>query len=125
MVVSSDHYRSALVRDCLEQAGYRVWLAETAQSLALAISAIKPDLLLLDWKLPDQNSLALIRDLRSDRQAAGLLIILWGTDMKEEDIMLGLEAGADMCLREPFHPQVLVARVRAVLRRSQAAGSGS
>jgi two-component system phosphate regulon response regulator PhoB len=124
MVVSPDRYRSKIVCECLWQAGYQVQPIETGGDALEAIAHKKPDLLLIEWELPDLNSLAVIRSLRRSEQAERLPIILWGANMGEEDIMKGLEAGADLCLNEAFHPQVWVARVRALLRRSRSRGQG-
>jgi PleD family two-component response regulator len=120
MVISSRQDHCKLISDCLEQAGYQVRIAHLGYTALDMLRHEKPDLMLLDWKLPDLSGLAVIRSVRSDRQNANLLIILEGMDMKEEDVMLGLEVGADMCLKEPFHPKVIVARIRALLRRCYA-----
>jgi two-component system phosphate regulon response regulator PhoB len=106
--------------DCFERAGYQVLIANLGYTALATIHDKKPDLMLLDWKLPDLSGLAMIRSIRSDKQIANLLIVLEGMDMKEEDVMLGLEVGADLCLKEPFHPKVIVARIRALLRRCYA-----
>jgi DNA-binding response OmpR family regulator len=85
------------------------------------IRAEKPALVVLDIELPDFNSLAIVRSLRSDGVSDLMPVILIGANMKEEDILIGLEAGADLCLLETFHPQVFVARVRSLLRRLELA----
>jgi DNA-binding response OmpR family regulator len=83
------------------------------------IQAEKPTLIILDEELPDYNSLAIIRSLRSDGMNDSLFVILMGSNMREEDVLIGLEVGADLCLLETFHPQVFVARVRSLLRRTE------
>jgi DNA-binding response OmpR family regulator len=79
----------------------------------------RPVLVILDFELPDYNSMAIIRSLRSESLNHHIPIILVGSTMQEEDALIGLEVGADLCLLETFHPQVFVARVRSLLRRTE------
>lgn len=79
----------------------------------------KPFLIILDMELPDYNSLAIIRSLRSEEFSDSTPVILIGSNMREEDVLIGLEVGADLCLLETFHPQLFVARVRSLLRRTE------
>jgi len=96
---------------------HRAWLAEARERLRAAPA---PELLILDIGLPDGNGLDLCRELR-----AGLLkhlpVIMLSARSEEMDRVLGLELGADDYLAKPFSPRELVARVRALLRRAQAA----
>ena len=78
-----------------------------------------PVLIVLDIGLPDYNSLAIIRSLRLQESDHHTPVILLGANMRDEDILIGLEVGADICLKETFHPQVFVARVRSLLRRTE------
>lgn len=117
LVVSPNTDQSNLICASLEKAGYRVVVTSLGHSALGKIHNLRPDLVFLDWRLPDLSGLALIRSIRSDEWAADLPVIVHGLDMCEEDLMMSLEAGADVCLREPFHPEVFVARVRALLRR--------
>lgn len=79
----------------------------------------KPSLIILDIELPDFNSLAIIRSLRSEEFSSHTPVILIGSNLQEEDVLIGLEVGTDLCLLEPFHPQLFVARVRSLLRRAE------
>lgn len=79
----------------------------------------KPFLIILDMELPDYNSLAIIRSLRSEEFSDSTPVILIGSNMREEDVLIGLEVGADLCLLETFHPLLFVARVRSLLRRTE------
>ena len=81
----------------------------------------KPSLVILDIALPGINSLAIVRIIRSEEIRARIPIILIGVNIREEDVLIGLEAGADLCLREAFHPQVFIARVRSLIRRTEPA----
>jgi len=117
LVVSPKSDQTRMICQSLERAGYLVLVTEQGHEALELLHEFSPDLALFDWKLPDLNSLALIRTIRSEEWLANLPIILRGTEMKEDDFILGLEAGADLCLKEPFQAEVFVARVRALLRR--------
>ncbi|KQV53163.1 hypothetical protein ASC95_10380 [Pelomonas sp. Root1217] len=96
---------------------HRAWLAEARERLRAAPA---PELLVLDIGLPDGHGLDLCRELRNG-PLARLPIIVLSARSEEMDRVLGLELGADDYLAKPFSPRELVARVRALLRRAQAA----
>jgi DNA-binding response OmpR family regulator len=99
----------------LEQAGYRASTAGSAQdALALARRA-PPDLILLDIGLPGMDGLEALRQFK---QQASTPVIFVSARRRELDTILGLELGADDYITKPFNPDVLLARVKAVLRRS-------
>ncbi len=120
LVASPNSNQSKLICDCLKKAGYHVVVSDLGQGVLEIIRNQRPDLALLDWKLPDNSILAVIRMIRSDKTLPDLPIILRGSDMKEEDFMMGLEAGADLCLKGPFRSNIFLARVRALIRRYHA-----
>ncbi len=99
---------------------HRAWLAEARERLAQAPA---PELLILDIGLPDGHGLDLCRDLRAGplSHLCRLPVIVLSARSDEMDRVLGLELGADDYLAKPFSPRELVARVRALLRRAQAA----
>ncbi len=105
----------------LQREGYAVehrsWLAEARERLR---GAPAPDLLILDIGLPDGHGLDLCRELRAG-PLKHLPVIVLSARNEEMDRVLGLELGADDYLAKPFSPRELVARVRALLRRAQAA----
>ena len=96
---------------------HRGWLAEARERLRQAPA---PELLILDIGLPDGHGLDLCRELRAGA-LAHLPVIVLSARSEEMDRVLGLELGADDYLAKPFSPRELVARVRALLRRAQAA----
>ncbi len=106
-----------LVRDYLEQAGFRVLTACNADIGLHTLRREKPDLLVLDLGLPDRDGWDLTRQIRSDRQLADLPIIMLTARVDDSDKIVGLELGADDYITKPFNPREVVARVRAVLRR--------
>lgn len=106
-----------MICDCLESAGYRVLATDLGRSALEMIRTRRPDLALVDWKLADLSGLAVTRTIRAEESFSKLPIILRSAEMNELDVEMGLDAGADMCLKEPLHPAEFIARVRAVLRR--------
>jgi len=119
VLVSADVSATKPVRRCLEEAGYKVLHSNLGGNALWIIQTERPALIILDWGLPDVNSLAILRAIRAEEQTANIPVILLGAKMHEEDVLLGLEIGADLCLVEVFHPQVFVARVRSLLRRAE------
>ncbi|OGN94467.1 MAG: hypothetical protein A2Z71_09810 [Chloroflexi bacterium RBG_13_50_21] len=119
LVISADDSMTKSVITCLSHSGYKVLHARRGAGAIDLIQVEKPALIILDMELPDFNSLAIIRSLRSDGLNDKLPVILMGSNMREEDVLIGLEVGADLCLLETFHPPVFVARVRSLLRRTE------
>jgi two-component system phosphate regulon response regulator PhoB len=117
LVVCADEYQARVVRHCLESAGYRTEGAGLGNQVLEKISQVRPALVLLDWQMPDLSGLAILRLIRADVRAAGIPVILMGSQMNEKDRIMALETGADICLAESFQERVIVARVRALLRR--------
>lgn len=106
----------------LEQAGYEWVYAEDVNSARSQLLDHNPDLVLLDWMLPDISGLDFARQLRRDEATRELPVILLTARDGENDKIRGLEVGSDDYITKPFSPRELVARIKAVLRR---AGSGS
>ncbi|MCF6252506.1 MAG: phosphate regulon transcriptional regulator PhoB [Methylococcaceae bacterium] len=118
VVEDEDAIRDMLVM-VLEQSGINVIDVPTAEAaqLSLADNAM-PDLILLDWMLPGISGVELARRLKQDDLFKELPIILLTARGEEEDKVRGLEIGADDYMTKPFSPKELVARIKAVLRRS-------
>lgn len=117
LIVGPSPAQNATVCHCLEQAGFRVLSAGLGQAALNTIRRENIDLVLLEWELPDLTGCVVIRMIRAEERFDRLPIILRGMEMTAADILAGLESGADLCLVEPFHPRLLVARVRSILRR--------
>jgi two-component system alkaline phosphatase synthesis response regulator PhoP len=111
-----------LMRDYLEAAGFRVLTASDAETGFHILVREMPDLLLLDLALPDLDGWELARQIRSDRWVANIPIIMLTARAEETERIIGLELGADDYITKPFNPREVVARVRAVLRRSSTGG---
>lgn len=103
--------------ELLESAGYAVLLARTGyDALALAVSR-KPSLILLDLVLPDIPGEEVCHRLRTHAPTAGIPVIMLTVKGDESDKVLGFETGADDYVTKPFSGQVLLARIKALLRR--------
>ncbi len=119
LLISADTSLSRSVISCLSQTGYKVIHEIKGCGAIDLIHAEKPSLIIIDMILPDYNSLAIIRSLRSEEINTRTPVILMEPNIQEETALIGLEVGADLCLLETFHPQVFVARVRSLLRRTE------
>ena len=118
LIVEDDHDIAALIAHYLEKAGYGSEIvADGAQALATA-KATLPDLVILDLMLPGIDGLEVCRALRLDARTAALPIIMLTARGEESERILGLDSGADDYVVKPFRPNELMARVRALLRRS-------
>lgn len=121
LLVDDEENIRMLVRFNLEKAGYVVVEAADGVTALDAVRTEAPNLVLLDLMLPGLDGLEVCRLLKSKPQTAGLPIIMLTAKSEEIDRVLGLELGADDYLTKPFGQRELVARVKAVLRRSQGA----
>jgi two-component system phosphate regulon response regulator PhoB len=117
LVVEDDPELQEVLKLNLQNAGYRVWRAGTIRQAEALVNTALPQLILLDWMLPDTPGLSFARKLRSEsRTMAVPIILLTGRD-RESDKITGFEAGADDYLIKPFSPRELLARMKAVMRR--------
>ncbi len=99
------------------QAGFVALRASDAEEAWQQIRDYAPDLILLDWMLPNTSGVVLARQLRSEAQTRDIPIIMLTARCDERDKVLGLESGADDYITKPFSPRELMARIRAVMRR--------
>lgn len=121
LVVEDEISISTLLQFNLEQAGFQVVTAMDGKNgLEKAESEI-PDLIILDLMLPEMDGLEVCKELRSKKLNIPILMLTAKDD--EFDKVLGLELGADDYMTKPFSPREVVARVKAILRRTVAAGS--
>jgi two-component system, OmpR family, alkaline phosphatase synthesis response regulator PhoP len=118
LVVDDEPDILELVRYNLAKEGYNVLAAVSGEeALALATSK-QPDLVVLDLMLPEIDGIEVCKRLRQDLRTKNARIVMLTAKGEEADIVAGLEVGADDYIPKPFSPRVLVARVRAILRRS-------
>lgn len=116
LVVDDEPKIVRLARDYLERSNFRVHPAEDGITALAAARQEKPDLVVLDLNLPGMDGLDVCRALRRE---SSVPIIMLTARAEEMDRLIGLELGADDYIVKPFSPRELVARVRAVLRRTQ------
>ena len=120
VLVVEDELRIArLVRDYLEHAGFQVLVAGDGDAAVSSVRGSRPDLVVLDLGLPRRDGLDVIRELR---RTTNVPIVVLTARAEEADRIVGLELGADDYVTKPFSPKELVARVRAVMRRTAAHG---
>ena len=119
LVVDDDRVLADLVVFTLRRAGFEAIVADDSTSALLRWAEDKPDLIILDVNLPGkpglQDGFAICKRIRSE---SDIPIILLTVRDEEEDIVTGLEIGADDYVLKPFSPRQLVARIQAVLRRA-------
>ncbi|MBL7164357.1 MAG: response regulator transcription factor [Anaerolineales bacterium] len=118
LVVDDDREIVRLMRSYLEKAGYAVLSAYDGETALHTLRREKPDLLVLDLMLPDRDGWDVTRIIRGDAHLAALPIIMLTARVEDSDKIVGLEIGADDYITKPFNPREVVARVRALLRRS-------
>ncbi len=116
MVVDDEPKIVQLARDYLEHAGFAVVVAHDGKAALATARAERPDLVVLDLGLPELDGLDVARTLRGESNVP--IVMLTGRS-EESDKLVGLEIGADDYVTKPFSPKELVARVRAVLRRTE------
>jgi len=105
----------------LDLAGFNSVSAETAHEAHVSIVDRRPDLVLLDWMLPGGSGIELARRLKRDELTASLPIIMLTAKTSEDNKVQGLDVGVDDYVTKPFSPRELVARIKAVLRRTTGA----
>jgi DNA-binding response OmpR family regulator len=114
LLVEDDDRLAALIKDYLDQQGYDVSIERRGDTAAARIRSDNPDLVILDLMLPGKDGLAVCRSVRGDFRGPILILTAREDDM---DQVAGLEMGADDYVKKPVEPRVLLARIRALLRR--------
>jgi two-component system phosphate regulon response regulator PhoB len=124
LVVEDEPAIQELVSFSCASNGYKVRRADSVRAAREAIRQELPDLVILDWMLPDRPGIDLLRDLRGEDRTRDLPVILLTAKGAESDKVAGLDAGADDYVVKPFSPRELISRVRAVFRRRAPQHSG-
>jgi two-component system phosphate regulon response regulator PhoB len=121
LVVEDERPIREMIAFGLRRAGFEVREAADARSGRAEVANKLPDLLLVDWMLPDTSGLEFTRALKRDRETRELPVIMLTARAEEGDKVAGLEGGADDYITKPFSPRELLARINAVLRRATSA----
>ncbi|MBD2779550.1 phosphate regulon transcriptional regulator PhoB [Xenorhabdus sp. 42] len=108
----------------LEKNGYQAVEAENYDAAISRLSEPYPDLVLLDWMLPGGSGVQIIKQMKRDNDTKMIPVIMVTARAEEDDRVCGLDAGADDYITKPFSPKELIARVKAVLRRTSLEKSG-
>jgi two-component system phosphate regulon response regulator PhoB len=124
LVVEDEQAIREMIGFALRKADLCVDEAGDAEQALVVVASNPPDLVLLDWMLPGMSGVDLARRLRREDVTAKLPIIMLTARVGESDRVRGLEVGADDYITKPFSPRELVARIHAVLRRTQTAVEG-
>lgn len=119
LVVDDEEDILELIRYNVAKEGYHVDCAATGEEALKKASAEPPDVMLLDLMLPGIDGLDVCRRLKANPQTAGVRIIMATARVEDADIVSGLELGADDYITKPFSPRVVLARIKAVLRRNR------
>ncbi len=120
LVVDDEHDLLELVRYNLAREGYHVSCVDSGEKALEEIRTKSPDLVILDIMLPGVDGLDVCRLVKSSLATAHVPILMLSAKSEDSDLVAGLELGADDYLTKPFSPRVLIARVKAILRKSQA-----
>jgi two-component system phosphate regulon response regulator PhoB len=124
LIVEDERPIREMIAFGLRRAGFEVREAEDCRAARAQLADRQPDVMLVDWMLPDMSGLELTRQLKRDRVTRELPIILLTARAEESDKINGLEGGADDYVTKPFSPRELVARINALLRRSSPVAAG-
>ncbi|SES67958.1 phosphate regulon transcriptional regulator PhoB [Oceanicella actignis] len=125
MLVEDEEALCALLEYNLRKEGFAVSVVSDGDEALPAIEDERPDLVLLDWMLPNVSGVEICRAIRARAQLRDMPVIMLTARGEEEDRVRGLELGADDYMTKPFSMTELVARIRAVLRRARPAVAGS
>jgi len=117
LVVEDEPAIQDLIEVNLQSAGYRVVRAYSAEAALPLADEMSPNLILVDWMLPGQNGVSLVRRLRAMEKSRTVPIIMLTARSEEQDRILGLESGADDYMTKPFSPREMLARIDAIFRR--------
>ena len=118
LIVDDETAIREMIRVGLELAGYECLEASNAQDAHGIIVDQRPDLVLLDWMMPVTSGLELLRRLRRDELTRDLLVIMLTAKDDEDNRVQGLDVGADDYITKPFSSRELMARIKAIMRRS-------
>jgi two-component system, OmpR family, phosphate regulon response regulator PhoB len=122
MIVEDEEPLALLLRYNLESEGYEVETVARGDEADLRLRESLPDLILLDWMLPDVSGIELARALRREENSRDIPIIMLTARADEDDKVRGLESGIDDYITKPFSSRELIARIKAVLRRASPEG---
>jgi two-component system phosphate regulon response regulator PhoB len=119
LIVEDEEDIQELLQYNLQKDGYRAVAVSSGEAALKKVRSDRPDLVILDLMLPGIDGLAVCKEIKSSPETRGLPVIMLTAKSEEVDVVTGLEVGADDYIAKPFSPRVLLARIRAVLRRGK------
>ncbi|MEL7450075.1 MAG: response regulator [Pseudomonadota bacterium] len=117
LIVDDEEPVRQMVAFGLRRAGFDIGQAADCAEARVALSKRRPDLVLMDWMLPEMSGVEFTRQLRRDPELGGLPVIMLTARAGQDDKIAGLDSGADDYVTKPFSTRELISRIRAVLRR--------
>ena len=124
LIVDDEFAIRDMLRMALELADYRCIEAENIQQAFTLLLDEQPDIVLLDWMLPGGSGLELLRRMKREDTVRDVPVIMLSAKTAEANVIQGLDVGADDYITKPFAPRELIARIKALLRRSRGASEG-
>ena len=125
LIVDDENAIREMIKVALELAGFKCIEAASAVKAMPLIVDERPDLILLDWMMPEVSGIELLRRLRRDELTKEIPIILLTAKAEEQNTVQALDSGADDYMTKPFRPQELTARIKSLLRRTEGKASKS
>ncbi|MDR7279238.1 response regulator transcription factor [Catenuloplanes atrovinosus] len=119
LIAEDDRRHAEILRRYLESAGYRTTVAHDGRTALDRARRLRPDLLLLDVMMPELDGLGLCEAIRRE---SAVPVLMLTARTSEDDLLTGLDSGADDYLTKPYRPRELLARIRTLLRRADRAG---
>jgi two-component system alkaline phosphatase synthesis response regulator PhoP len=119
LIVDDERDITELIRYNLEKENFKTITVATGEDALSEAKRVRPDLIILDLMLPGVDGLEVCRKLSQDEATRTIPILMLTAKSEDSDIILGLEMGADDYVTKPFSPKVLIARIRALLRRNR------
>ena len=125
LVVEDEEAISLLLKYNLKAEGFEVTVVDDGDEALTVAKETNPDIILLDWMLPNVSGIEICRELRASDETSAIPVIMLTARAEEEDRLRGFEKGADDYVTKPFSMKELVARINAVLRRTNPATAGN
>ena len=119
LIVDDEPAIRDMLKVALEIADFNCIEAKNAYEAQVAVTDHKPDLVLLDWMMPEVSGIELLRRWRQHEETANLPVIMLTAKAEEDNAIRGLDTGADDYISKPFSPRELASRIRALVRRTQ------
>ncbi|MBT5331206.1 MAG: phosphate regulon transcriptional regulator PhoB [Porticoccaceae bacterium] len=119
LIVDDEAAIREMLKVALEIAEFDCIEAKNAYEAQVAVTDQRPDLVLLDWMMPEVSGLELLRRWRQNEETASLPVIMLTAKAEEENTVKGLDTGADDYISKPFSPRELASRIKALMRRTQ------